>query len=101
MRVNSKKIDKAGVLDDLDEALTNSSKVAATFGDEFFVYLIDIALLHVRKKTIHLNDTTDHRLQDVPSTTVVNFEFARSHLSSVAHGIWSMSAIQSSAARRA
>ena len=84
MRVKSKKIDKAGILDDLDEALTNSSKVAATFGDELLVYLIDMAVLHVTKKAIHLNDRTDHRLQNVPSTTVVNFEFARSHLSSLA-----------------
>ena len=66
VRVKSKKIDKAGILDDLDEALTNSSKVAATFGDELLVYLIDMAVLHVRKKAIHLNDRTDHRLQDVP-----------------------------------
>lgn len=48
-------------LDDLDEALTQSSKVAASIGDEFLVYMIDMAVLHVRKKAIHINDTIEHR----------------------------------------
>ncbi len=99
MRAKSKKIDKAGILDELDEALTNSSKVAATFGDELLVYLIDMAVLHVRKKAIHLNDGTGHRLQDVPFKPVPNFEFARSHLSSLASGIRSISTLKSSAAQ--
>ena len=34
------------VLDELDEALTYSSKVAASLGEEFLVYLIDMAVLH-------------------------------------------------------
>ena len=38
------------VLDELAEALTNSSKVAASLGDEFLVYLINMAVLHVRKR---------------------------------------------------
>ncbi len=44
------------VLDELDEALTNSSKVAAALDDELLVYLIDMAVLHVRKKAIHTED---------------------------------------------
>ena len=99
MKSISKTIDKAEIIDDLDEALTNSSRVAATLGDELLVYLIDMAVLHVRKKAIHLNDRIEHRLQNVSSTTVVNFEFACSHLSSLANGIRSMSAIQSSVLR--
>jgi hypothetical protein len=51
------------VLDDLDEALTQSSKVAASLGDDFLVYMIDMAVLHVRKKAIHVNDNVDHRLR--------------------------------------
>jgi hypothetical protein len=51
------------VLDELDEALTNSSKVAATLDDEFLVYLIDMAVLHVRKKAARAIDQSNRRLQ--------------------------------------
>ncbi len=49
----------SGVLDDLDETLTQSSKVAASMGDAFLVYVLDMAILHVRKKAIHANDDTE------------------------------------------
>ena len=50
-------------LDKLDEVLTNSSKLAASLGYAFLVYLIDMAVLHVRKKAIHLEANVEHRLQ--------------------------------------
>ncbi len=56
------------VFDELDEGLTNSSKVAASLGDEFLVYLIDMAVLHVRKKAIHLEDNAERRLQNASHT---------------------------------
>jgi hypothetical protein len=48
--------DLAVVLDDLDEGLTNSSKVAATLHDDFLVYLIDIAIIHVRRTAVGIFD---------------------------------------------
>lgn len=54
------------VLEELDEALTNSSKVAAAFGDELLVYLIDMAILHVRKIAVHTEDDRQ-RLPEGPS----------------------------------
>ena len=56
------------VLDELDEALTKSSGVAAALGDEFLVYLIDMAILHVRKKAVHTEDRLAKRLRRVSST---------------------------------
>ncbi len=50
------------VLDELDEALTNSSKIAATLGDELLVYLIDMAILRVRKSSVHLEDNSEYRV---------------------------------------
>ncbi len=44
------------VLDELDEVLTNSSNVAAALSDELMIYLIDMAVLHVRKKAVHTED---------------------------------------------
>ncbi len=55
------------VLDELDEALTKSSGVAAALGDQFLVYLIDMAILHVRKKAIHTDDREPKRLEKVLS----------------------------------
>ena len=49
--------DMSIVLEKLDEALTNSSKVAAALGEKFLVYLIDMAVLHVRKSAIHRDDS--------------------------------------------
>lgn len=37
------------LIDELDEDITNSSKLATSINDEFLVYLIDIAVLRVRK----------------------------------------------------
>ncbi len=96
MRAKSKKIDKAEVLDDLDETLTKSSIIAATLGDELLVYLIDMAVLHVRKKAIHLEDGPEHLPLDIHYRPVANFEFARWHLSSLASGVRSMSELQAS-----
>ena len=96
MRANRKVIDKAEVLDDLDETLTNSSKVAASLGDEFLVYLIDMAVLHVRKKAIHLEAEPEHPLQALPSKPVADLEFARRYLSSLTSGIRSVAELQSS-----
>jgi len=42
-------------------AQTNSSKVSATLGDELLVYLIDMAILYVRKKAVHLEDDAGQR----------------------------------------
>ena len=42
------------LLDELDENLTNNSKVAASLGDEFLVYLLDMAILQVRKSAARL-----------------------------------------------
>lgn len=56
------------MLDELDEALTNSSKVAATLNDELLVYLINMAILHVRKKAAHLGDVEEHRSPTNDST---------------------------------
>ncbi len=95
MRTNSKTIDKPEVLDDLDETLTNGSKVAASLGDEFLVYLIDMAVLHVRKKAIHLEAEPEHRLQAQPSKPVADLEFARWYLSSLMSGIRSVAELQS------
>jgi hypothetical protein len=50
------------VLDELDEALTNSSKVAAALGDKLLVYLIDMAVLQVRTRAIHLEDNAKYRV---------------------------------------
>jgi hypothetical protein len=91
----------AEVIDDLDESLTNSSKVAATLGDEFLVYMIDMAVLHVRKKAIHLADEPKHRKPEFARKNVVDFETARSHLSSLTSGIRSISTLQPSVARSA
>ncbi len=66
------------VLDELDEALTNSSKVAATLGDEFLVYLIDMAILHVRTKAVHLEYNVPHRRRNVSYTHNAKSEYARS-----------------------
>jgi hypothetical protein len=96
VRAKSTTIEKAKLLDDLDETLTNSSKIAATFGDEFLVYLIGMAVLHARKAAIHLDDGPEHRLSELPHKRVANFEVARSHLSSLSSGIRSMSAFHSS-----
>lgn len=98
MSVNSKTIDKVKVLDDLDETLTNSSKIAATLGDELLVYLIDMAVLNVRKTAIHLDDGPEHRLPKLPHKPVANFEVARSHLSSLSSGMRSMAELRSSVA---
>lgn len=48
------------VLGELDRALTDSIKVVATLGDEFLVYLIEMALFHVRK-TPPIWKTTSNR----------------------------------------
>ena len=50
------------VLDELDEALANSRKIAAAINDELLVYLIDMALLEVRKKAVHLESEADYRV---------------------------------------
>ncbi len=42
-------------------ARRNTSKVAATLGDEFLVYLIDMAVLHVRTRAVHLEGNVEHR----------------------------------------
>lgn len=57
----------SSVLDELDEALTKSSGVAAAIGDGFLVYLIDMAILHVRKRAVHTEDGGPKRLRAVPS----------------------------------
>ena len=100
MRANSETSDKAKILDELDETLTNGSKMAASFGDEFLVYMIDMAVLHVRKIAIHLEVEPEHRMADVPHKNVIKFEVARSHLSSLASGIRSMSASHSSVVKQ-
>ncbi len=66
------------VLDELDEALTNSSKVAAALGDEFLVYLIDMAVLHVRKRAVHLEDNDENRLRKASFTRNAKSKYARS-----------------------
>jgi hypothetical protein len=55
------------VLDDLDRELTKSSAVATAIGDSFLVYLIDMAILHVRKKAIHTEDRGTERLRKARS----------------------------------
>ena len=42
------------MLDDIDIKLTACSKAAAGMGDDMLVYLLDMAILHVRKKAVHL-----------------------------------------------
>ena len=59
---------QTGVFDKLDEALTNSSKVAATLDDKFLVYLINMAVLHVRKRAIHLEDNVEAKPHIYEST---------------------------------
>ena len=54
---------QTGVFDKLDEALTNSSKVASTLDDKFLVYLINMAVLYIRKKAVHLEDNVDAKPQ--------------------------------------
>ncbi len=56
MSTKSKERKKAQVLDDLDETLTESSRIAAAMGDDFLVYLIDMAVLCVRRKALGLED---------------------------------------------
>ncbi len=66
------------VLDELDEALTYSSRVAASLGEEFLVYLIDMAVLHVRKKAVHLEYNEEHRLRKASFTHNAKSEYAQS-----------------------
>jgi hypothetical protein len=54
-------VNQSAVLDELDEALANSSKVAAALSDEFLVYLINMAVLHVRKKAVQVKDVEEDR----------------------------------------
>jgi hypothetical protein len=68
----------ANVLDELDETLTNSSKMAGNLGDEFLVYIIDMAVLQVRKKAIHLEDNDEHQFGKAFSTYNTKSEYARS-----------------------
>ena len=42
------------LLDDIDVKLTGSSKSAASVGDDMLVYLLDMAILHVRKKAVQI-----------------------------------------------
>ena len=42
------------VLDEIDVRLTFSSKSAAAMGDVLLVYLLDMAILHVRKKAVRV-----------------------------------------------
>lgn len=62
----------SGVLDDLDETLTQSSKVAASLGDEFLVYVLDMAILHVRKQAIHVNDNVERSPRRSPVRRVTS-----------------------------
>ncbi len=94
MRANSKAIDKAKVLDNLDESLTNNSKVAASLGDEFLVYLIDMAVSHVREKAIHLEVGAELQLQALSSKPASNIEFAQWNVSSLMSGIRPVSECQ-------
>lgn len=66
------------VLDELDEALTNSSKVAAALGDEFPVYLIDMAVLHVRKKAVPPEDRDERQVRKASFTNNAESRTARS-----------------------
>ena len=66
------------VLDELDEVLTNSSKVAANLDDEFLVYLLDMAVLHVRKKAVHLEDNHERWLSKASFAHNAKSERARS-----------------------
>jgi hypothetical protein len=65
------------VLDELDEALTSGSKVAAKLDDEFLVNLIDMAILYVRTKAIHLEDNFKHRRRSVSYTHKAKSEYTR------------------------
>jgi len=40
------------VLDEIDIRLTFSSKAAASMGDDLLMYVLDMAILHVRKKAV-------------------------------------------------
>ena len=47
------KNNQAAVIDEVIEALTNSSKIAASFGDRLLSYLIDMAVFHANKIKIN------------------------------------------------
>lgn len=49
---NQKSLSK--LLDEIDIKLTSSSRAAAEIGDELLVYLLDMAILHVRKKAVRV-----------------------------------------------
>jgi hypothetical protein len=42
------------ILAEIDITLTSSSKTAASIGDELLVYLIDMAILHVRTRAVNI-----------------------------------------------
>jgi hypothetical protein len=43
-------------LECLDVDITDCSKIAASIGDEFLVYLLDMAILHVRRRAVGIED---------------------------------------------
>lgn len=46
----------AETLECLDIEITDCSKIAASIGDEFLVYLLDMAILHVRRRAVGIED---------------------------------------------
>jgi hypothetical protein len=44
------------VLECLDIDITDCSKIAASIRDEFLVYLLDMAILHVRRRAVGIED---------------------------------------------
>lgn len=46
-------------LECLDIDITDCSKIAAGIGDEFLVYLLDMAILHVRRRAVRIDKPKD------------------------------------------
>ncbi len=62
-------MNKSDALDRLHVVLTYSHEVAVSLGDALLVYLVDMALCHVRKTAINLEKDDDNTCQEVPLYT--------------------------------
>ena len=78
MLIGKNTLYKPKALDELDEVLTNSSKLAALMGDEFLVYLIDMAVLHVRKEAISVERNAEYQIRKSVPTQVAKSACVRS-----------------------
>ena len=56
-------MNKSDKLDEIHESLTNVRNRAAYHRDAFLVYLVDMALVHVRKSAINLEGNVDEPIQ--------------------------------------